>query len=260
MTPHIPFARSLRLRRLGRRGAGMLFVPLDHAVSDGPIAPAADLAPLVGEIASNGADAIVLHKGAVRHVHPQWFVDVSLIVHLSASTSLAPDPDAKCLVANVEEAVRLGADAVSVHVNLGSDTESRQLADFAAVADTADRWNLPLVAMVYPRGPRISNPRDPALVARAVCVATDLGADIVKTIYPGSPQDLADIVRASSIPVLVAGGPARTDAADVLERVRDVMRAGAAGVAMGRCIFRSAQPGALTRKVADIVHSQEETP
>ena len=45
------------------------------------------------------------------------------MVHLSASTAHAPDPDAKYLVTGVEEAMRLGADAVSVHVNIGSHTK-----------------------------------------------------------------------------------------------------------------------------------------
>jgi 2-amino-4,5-dihydroxy-6-oxo-7-(phosphonooxy)heptanoate synthase len=198
MAVHISFARSLRLERLGRAGSGLFVVPLDHAVADGPFA-GAGLDELVGEIAGNGADAIVLHKGAVRHVRPQWFVDVALIVHLNASTAFAADPDAKVLVARVEEAVRLGADAVSVHVNLGSDGEREQLADLATVADAADRWNVPLLAMMYPRGPRITNPPDPGLIAHAVSVAAELGADLVKTAHPGSFDGWhADVTRVLS--------------------------------------------------------------
>lgn len=248
------FARSLRLKRLNRNGSGLFIVPLDHSLTDGPIA-AGDLDALVGEIAGNGADGIVLHKGAVRQVRPQWFVDVALIVQLSASTVLAPDPDAKCLVAGVEEAMRLGADAVSVHVNLGSAGEAGQLADLGAVADACDRWHVPLLAMMYVRGPRVTNPRDPALIAHAVCVAAELGADLVKIPDPNSAAALADIVRGATVPVLTAGGAPRDAAGAVLAQVRDVMRAGAAGVAMGRNIFRSAQPGAMTRKVADLVHA-----
>jgi 2-amino-4,5-dihydroxy-6-oxo-7-(phosphonooxy)heptanoate synthase len=252
---HISFARSLRLERLSRNGSGLFIVPLDHAVTDGPIL-AGELDELVGEIVGNGADGVVLHKGAARHVRPQWFVDVALIVHLSASTALAPDPDAKYLVASVEEAVRLGADAVSVHVNLGSAGEREQLADLGAVADACDRWNVPLLAMMYVRGPRITNPRDPALIAHAVCVAAELGADLVKAPYPGSDAALADMVRGAAVPVLIAGGPPRDTAGEVLAHVRAVMRAGAGGVAMGRNIFLSPQPGAMTRKVADIVHGE----
>jgi len=138
--------------------------------------------PLVGVLADSEVDAVVLHKGNLRHVSPRRFTEMSLVVHhLSASTTFATDPDAKVLVASVEEALRMGADGVSVHVNLGSPEEARQIADLAAVADACDRWNLPLMAMMYPRGPQIADPRDPALVAHAATVAADLGADLVKT-------------------------------------------------------------------------------
>ncbi|MDT0444204.1 beta/alpha barrel domain-containing protein [Streptomyces johnsoniae] len=123
------------------------------------------LAPRVGTLASNGVDAVVPHKGRVPFVDPRRFAGLGLILHLSASTVHAPDPDAKCLVASVESAVRLAAEAVSVHVNLGSDDERRQIADLAAVADACTEWGLPLLAMMYPRGPRITNQRDPALRA-----------------------------------------------------------------------------------------------
>jgi 2-amino-4,5-dihydroxy-6-oxo-7-(phosphonooxy)heptanoate synthase len=257
MFAHLPFARSLRIQRLYHHGGGLMVVPLDHSVTDGPIHGDRDLGDLIADVSTNGADAVVLHKGGLRHLRPQWFQDTSLIVHLSAGTAHGPDPDAKCLVAGVEEAIRLGGDAVSVHVNLGCAQEQRQLADLASIAEAADRWNLPLLAMVYARGPKILNPRDPALVAHAVAVAADLGADIVKTTFPGSVAALADITRGCPIPVLVAGGPVCSDAAAVLAQVDAVMRGGAAGVAMGRNIFGAAQPGAMTRKIADLVHGQE---
>jgi len=183
------FARQLRLRRLYRHRAGrLLVVPLDHTVTTGPIVHGGHLDDLVGPIARHGADAIVLHKGSLRHVDPAWFRDVALVVHLSASTAHALDPDAKRLVCGVEEALRLGADAVSVHVNLGAREEPRQLEDLAEVAEACERWSVPLLAMVYPRGPRVTDPADPERVAHAVTVAAELGADLVKTVYPGSME------------------------------------------------------------------------
>lgn len=251
------FARTLRLRRLHRHGAGLLVVPLDHAVTSGPVAPDRHRDDLVDEITANGADAIILHKGGVRYLRPEWFARSSLIVHLSAGTVRAPDPDARCLVADVAEALRCGADAVSVHVNLGSVEEQRQLRDLAVVAGACDRWNLPLLAMVYPRGPSVTDPTDPELVAHAVSVAVELGADIVKTVYPGSSA-LAEITRTCPIPILVAGGARRDSTSDVMHLVTTAMRCGAAGVAIGRNIFATAAPGAMTKKIAEIVHGEEE--
>lgn len=249
------FARRVRLGRLFRRADDrMLVVPLDHTVTDGPVI-GGTLESVVGTLAGNGVDAVVLHKGGVRHVSPHWFAGMSLIVHLSASTIHAPNPNAKFLVSTVEEALRIGADAVSVHVNLGCDDEREQIADLAVVGDACDRWNLPLLAMIYPRGPQIENPRDPELVAHAASLAADLGADVVKTLYVGGVAEMRDIVNASPIPLITAGGPKLADPSAVVAHVADVLRAGAAGVAMGRNIFNAADPGAMARQVSALIHS-----
>ena len=175
------FARALRMTRLfGHHPRRAVVVPLDHPVSTGvPATFHWSPDPLLADLADAGVDAVVQHKGVLRHVDATLFQRMSLIVHLSASTACAPDPDSKCLVADVEEAVCLGADAVSVHVNLGSLDERRQLEDFGRVARDCDRWNVPLLAMVYARGPGIRNSKDPALVLHAAMLAANLGADLV---------------------------------------------------------------------------------
>lgn len=250
------FGRQLRLRRLYRNDSErLLIVPLDHSVSMGPITGGEGLDALVGQLARNRVDGIVLHKGSLRHVDPAWFGDTALIVHLSASTVHATDPDAKYLVAGVEESLRLGADAVSVHVNLGSDGEQQQISDLAAVADACDRWNVPLLAMMYPRGPKIRDPRDPALVAHAVTLAADLGADLVKTPYVGSVAEMKEIIAGSPIPIITVGGPRNDDEGEVLSYVTEALSAGVAGVAMGRNVFEAPDPGVMAAKLADLIHS-----
>ncbi|MEU0988834.1 2-amino-3,7-dideoxy-D-threo-hept-6-ulosonate synthase [Streptomyces sp. NPDC005953] len=248
-------AMLMRMRRLHRHGDGRLFiVPLDHSVADGPILPGGELDPLIGSLARSGVDAVVLHKGRLPYVSPSRFADIGLIVHLSASTVHAPDPDAKYLVASVETAVRLAADAVSVHVNLGSDGEHRQIADLAAVADACHQWNIPLLAMMYPRGPRIQDPHDATLLAHAASLATDLGADIVKLPWARTAAEMVDVVSQSAIPVITAGGPAGGDTGTLLAQVSRMLGAGTAGVAMGRNVFQAADPGRIARQVADIIH------
>jgi len=249
------FARRLRLRRLHHYDATrLLIVPLDHSVTDGPITGGSRLNVLVGQLAANNADAVVLHKGSVRYIDSEWFTRISLIVHLSASTMHAPDPNAKYLVASVEESLRLGADAVSVHVNLGSAEERQQISDMAAVSDACDRWNVPLIAMMYPRGPKIDNPRDAVLIAHAVTLAADLGADVVKTMCADSVDEMSDITRMSPVPVVVVGGP-RVDQEDaVLDYARDALRGGAAGVAMGRNVFQAKDPGAMVARLSELIH------
>src|SRR5689334_14879656 len=155
--------KALRLRRLSRpQDDRYLFVPLDHSVSDGPVVPRDRWHDLIRAVVVGGADALIVHKGRVRTIDPALLGGCALIVHLSAGTAHMADANAKVLVGEVDEALRLGADAVSVHVNIGSDTESRQLADLGTVSAACDAWNVPLIAMVYPRGPRIDDVADPA--------------------------------------------------------------------------------------------------
>jgi len=250
------FGRRLRTRRLYHHGDDRLFVvPLDHSVSTGPITEdSAQLIDLIGQLTENGVDAVILHKGSLLHVNHEHFARSSLIVHLSASTVHAPDPNAKFLVASVEESLRLGADGVSVHVNLGSESEMQQVADLGTVADACDRWNVPLLAMMYPRGHKIADPHDPAVVAHAVALAAEMGADIAKTVHVGSAAEMADVTRSCPIPVIVAGGPKVATSDEVLDYVQEMLDGGAAGVAMGRNIFQASDPGAIAGRIADVIH------
>ncbi|GLY52112.1 2-amino-3,7-dideoxy-D-threo-hept-6-ulosonate synthase [Lentzea sp. NBRC 102530] len=246
--------KALRLRRLSRPNDDRyLFVPLDHSVSDGPVVPRDRWHELVRSVVLGGADAIIVHKGRVRTIDPGVLGECALIVHLSAGTAHMADANAKVLVGEVDEALRLGADAVSVHVNIGSDTEPRQLTDLGRVAAACDSWNVPLVVMAYARGPRVSDPRDPALLAHVVNIAADLGADIVKTTLAHSVEDMADVVANSPIPVVVAGGPASTTS--LAGHARAAMAAGCAGLAVGRRVFTSPAPLPLVAELASIVHA-----
>lgn len=247
--------KPLRLRRLSLAGDDRhLFVPLDHSVSDGPVVPAGQWDNLLRALVAGGADGIIVHKGRARALAPDILGSCALVVHLSASTACSADVDAKVLVGDVEEALRLGADAVSVHVNIGSDTEGRQLADLGAVARSCDAWGMPLIAMIYPRGPRIENPRDPALLAHLVNVAADLGADMVKTSVALPLDRMAEVVAHSPIPVLAAGGP--PDGSDLIEYGTAVMAAGCQGLAVGRRIFSAPSPASLVSRLAAVVHGR----
>jgi 2-amino-4,5-dihydroxy-6-oxo-7-(phosphooxy)heptanoate synthase len=245
--------KLFRLRRLSLAGDDKhLLVPLDHSVSDGPIVPADQWADLLRALVAGGADGIVVHKGRARALAPDILKSCALVVHLSASTACSADVNAKVLVGDVEEALRLGADAVSVHVNVGSDTEGQQLADLGAVARSCDAWGMPLIAMVYPRGPRIENPHDPALLAHLANVAADLGADMVKTSVALPLDRMAEVVANSPIPVLAAGGP--PDGSDLIEYGTAVMASGCRGLAIGRRVFTSSSPAALVSRLSAVVH------
>ncbi|MGN9911769.1 2-amino-3,7-dideoxy-D-threo-hept-6-ulosonate synthase [Phytohabitans sp. LJ34] len=257
MTVNNTIGGRIRLQHLYRHDPSSLFVvPLDHSVTSGPITRNGQLNRLVGQLAENGVDAVVLHKGALRHIDVRWFRSLSLVVHLSASTRHAPDPDAKYLVSSVAEALRLGAHAVSVHVNVGSETEGRQIGDLAAVAEACDRWGVPLVAMLYPRGPKVADGRLADLVAHAAVIAADLGADLVKSALPKAASGITEVTASCPVPVLAAGGSASSGADGALRHLAEAMRAGAGGIAAGRLVFTATDPAAMARRVAALVHDR----
>jgi len=135
-----------------------VIIPMDHGLTMGPIQGLQDMKFAVNQVAEGGANAVLLHKGIIRAGYRGYGKDIGLIMHLSGSTVLGPDPNDKVLVADVVEAIKTGADAVSVHINIGSKTEPAQLKVLGTVAKTCDEWGMPLLAMVYPRGEKIKNP------------------------------------------------------------------------------------------------------
>jgi 2-amino-4,5-dihydroxy-6-oxo-7-(phosphonooxy)heptanoate synthase len=141
---------------------------------------------------------------------------------------------------------------VSVHVNLGSPTEYQQIRLMAEVADSCDRVGLPLLAMIYPRGPGIQNHPPSQTLQHAASLAVDLGADIVKLPLSGSLQDMMDVVDSCSIPVLSAGG-SQVSANKFGVFVANVMKSGARGLAAGRNIFMAADPGKKVREVRQLL-------
>ncbi|WP_045218150.1 2-amino-3,7-dideoxy-D-threo-hept-6-ulosonate synthase [Desulfonatronum thioautotrophicum] len=247
--------KQIRLERiLNRDTRRAIIVPLDHGVSVGPLSGLTDMRQTLSRIATGGANAVVMHKGLVRCGHRGSGPDIGLIIHLSASTALSPYPNAKTLVASVEEALRLGADGVSVHVNLGDENERMMLEDMGQVSATAASWGVPMLAMMYARGPKVPNEYDPDVVAHCARVGVELGADVVKVPYTGDMDSFQRVIDACCIPVVIAGGPKMDSVRAVLQMVSDSISAGGAGLSMGRNIFQAEDPQALLKAMHGIVH------
>jgi len=234
----------------------MIIVPMDHGLSMGPIAGLEDMTAIINKVAEGGANAVILHKGIVRAGHRGYGRDIGLILHLSGSTSLGPDPLGKVPVATVEEAIKLGADAVSVHINVGAPNEPEQLRSVGEIAEICAGWGMPLLAMMYPRGPKVKSEHDPTMVAHAARVGAELGADIIKTNYTGNINSFKKVVRGCPVPVVIAGGPKMATDRDVLQMASEATKAGGAGVSIGRNVFQHRNPVGMVRALAKIVHEE----
>lgn len=247
--------KRVRLERILDRNSGnTVIIPMDHGISVGPVKGLVKLSDMINKVADGGANSVLLQKGMVKHGHREYGSDVGLIVHMSASTSLGPDPNDKVQVCQVEEALKVGADAVSVHINIGSETEAEQLKKLGGVSERCEFWGMPLVAMMYPRGDKISDPNDLEVVALAARAGAELGADIIKTNYTGDPDTFKQVVAGCPVPVVIAGGPKTETDQEFLEMIRGAIDAGGRGVAIGRNVFQHEDPTKMTKAIAAIVH------
>lgn len=247
--------KSIRMERIVDRKSGRsVVVPMDHGVTSGPIDGLTDMRSAVNAVAEGGANAVLLHKGIVIAGHRRYGKDIGLIIHLSASTSLGPDPLNKVIVATVEEAIKLGADAVSMHVNVGAENEPEMLEALGMITLVCEEWNMPLLAMMYPRGKKVKNEHDPGLVMHAARVGAELGADVIKTNYTGDPDSFKDVIRGCPVPVIIAGGPKANTDAEVMKMVEDAISAGASGVSIGRNVFQHKNPANMTKAMCKVVH------
>lgn len=245
---------EIRMRRIMDMDSGMfILVPMDHGVSLGPVKGIIDFRDAVNRVHAGGATAVVLHKGLVSGGMADSGGRLGLIMHISASTCSGPSPDSKVLVGSVEEAIMVGADAVSVHVNVGAESEREMLSDLGLISSQCRRWRIPLLAMIYNRGKNVKDPLDPEGVAHAARIGAELGADLIKTSYTGDIDSFGDVCRGCPVPVVIAGGPRMDTDREVLEMIRDSVKAGGRGISIGRNIFQHKDPAGMVRAVRGIL-------
>ncbi|MHA1683848.1 MAG: 2-amino-3,7-dideoxy-D-threo-hept-6-ulosonate synthase [Promethearchaeota archaeon] len=249
--------KKVRLERImNRRTGNTVIIPMDHGVTVGPIAGLEDLPEMVNKVADGGADAVLGHLFVPFYGHRGYGRDIGLIIHLSASSMYAIDPNQKTIVTDVEEAIKVGADGISIHINIGAENEPQQLRDLGMVSKQCRHWGFPLLAMLYPRGPNVKSEHGVDEVKLAARLGAELGADIVKTNYTGDIDSFKEVVRGCPAPIIIAGGPRIEGIKKLLQTVEDAISAGARGVAFGRNIFQSKDPALLTRALVKIVHEK----
>ncbi|KAG0511637.1 MAG: 2-amino-3,7-dideoxy-D-threo-hept-6-ulosonate synthase [Nitrosopumilales archaeon] len=241
---------QIRLNRILRDGK-MLCIPMDHGISNGPIEGLEDPHSIIYKCEDHGLTSVIINKGILKTLPKP--TKIGILVHFSSSTSLSSFPNRKMLTGSVEEAIRLGADGVSLHINIGGKEEPEMLEQLGTISEQCHKWSMPLLAMMYPRGEKITNPHDPEIVAHVARIGADCGADIVKTVYTGDIDSFSKVIKGTPVPVVIAGGPkAKTDM-DVLQMTEDAMKAGAKGVTYGRNIFAHKTPDRMVQALSAII-------
>jgi fructose-bisphosphate aldolase/2-amino-3,7-dideoxy-D-threo-hept-6-ulosonate synthase len=247
----IDIGKQVRMNRLlNPQTQRTVIIPLDHGIV-GTTAGIEDPAATVRTIVDGGANAVLFNAGLAPAVRLAYGTRAGAIFNL---TNYAFDRSTQTLLASVETALRLGADAVSVQVILGADNEIQMLENAQQAFDGCVRWGLPLLVMMY-GNERWKQGRTAADCARvAARTGVELGADIVKIAYPGSAEPLRPAVEACPVPLVIAGGARAESFKDVLTAVAAAISVGAAGVAIGRNVWQADDPAQATRELSRIVH------
>ena len=274
--------KMTRLKRLlyshGPGGGTLLVLPIDQGLEHGPVDffpnPDALDPQYQYDLAREGNfSAIALHIGLAEKYFHEYAGDVPLILKLNGKTTIPNDSQAfSPLTGTVEDAVRLGADAVGYTVYVGSPAQDRDFRQLLDVRQDADRFGLPLVVWAYPRGEAIAKKGGREglyAIDYAARVALELGADVVKVNYPVASEKDSEspppynalrlgpmaafrkvVESAGRTLVLVSGGEKISDP-ELLAKVRSSMDAGATGIIFGRNMWQRPREEALrlTREI-----------
>lgn len=241
-----------RLKRLKNGKGKFVLIPMDHGMTNGPVPGIKDIENAVRNLIGSGVTGFILHKGMARHI-VGYLENEGLIIHLSGGNALSPHVNKKVMVTDVESAIAAGADAVSVHVNVGNSDDLDMISDLGEVVDRAHYYGIPVLAMMYARGENIKDQYDPQNIQIIARVADEAGADLVKVYYTGSVDSFRQVVSGVRIPVLIAGGPKLDSEDRFVDMVRDSMLAGASGISIGRNIWQSTDPRAIVKRILEVM-------
>ena len=254
--------KAMRLKRV-IDGAGVSVIcALDHGMTSPTfLEPLADIQARTEEAVAGGANVIMMSKGMIRVAQPAFSPTTSLALLLSASAGPQSERPEIVQIADVEEALVLGADAVVLFTALEGDTEPTMIETLAAVGRECARLGMPFIAeaefpTTYASVEELAAQYGFDYLRRNVRLCAELGADVVKTNWPGDPDEFARLVQATNgIPVVLAGG-SRLEDRELLWRMEQAMSAGAIGCSVGRNIFMHRSPEAITRALSRVIRER----
>ena len=272
--------KKTRLHRIlhanGLRNGTAIFLPYDHGLEHGPRdfaghPDSGDPRHLLKLAVEGGFNGIALQIGLARKFYWEYAGEVPLVLKLNGKTDIpAPADPVSPANATVEEAVRLGADAVGYTLYAGTPGQERDFPQYLRVRQDAERLGMPLIVWSYPRGAAIDakGGRDSFYaVDYAARTASELGADMVKVNFPqsakqdgvpqayrgefSSQQAIGAVVASASRTLLLVSGGERAGDEAMLEKARLSMEAGATGLIFGRNVFQRSHDESL-RLVAQL--------
>lgn len=193
------------------------------------------------------ADAIMLTRGALRNYIPAE-EDIPIVLRVSGGTSIiGKELLHEGIITSIKDAIRLNVSSLAFSIMVGSEFERDTLLGLAKIVDFGEQYSIPVVA-VTAVGKDMA--RDARYLALASRIAAEFGAHIVKTYYC---ENFEKVVESCPVPIVIAGGK-KVSEEEALKITYNAIKAGAAGVDMGRNIFQAENPKAMIQAIRAIVH------
>jgi len=257
MKQKMSLGKSVRMNRLVNEKSGnLLVIAMDHAVGWGVLPGIDRIKEAMEKIVAAGPDAITMLKGTAERVFAPYAGTIPFILKCSTFAPYHPAYDAQ--VAQVDEAVRLGADAAALGCTLCGDHQAELLASLGAFTRAADLAGMPTVTHIYPKGQAVSEEDryKEEHVKYAARAAAELNVDIVKTFYTGDPDSYGRVIESCPSRIVVSGGPKLPSLEAVLKMTYDAMSVGAAGVTYGRNVWQADDPAKVISALKHIIHEK----
>jgi fructose-bisphosphate aldolase, class I len=246
-------------RIFGRDGRAMI-LPVDHGLMLGRVKGLEEPAALVEVAAEAGCDGVLMSPGVARATAGRFAERRAPARLLTVDTLLREDErdaGAATAVVSVQQAAALGVDAVKMLMTWDVPSADRMatVRRIAAVVKEAGRWDIPVMAeptaLRMPRGEQAVE-----LELDAARIAMELGADIIKIAYPGSPGIMKSLTAELGLPVMILGGPRLSGAGDLVRLVDEAMTSGASGIVIGRQVWQreASERLAVMKALVEVVH------
>jgi fructose-bisphosphate aldolase, class I len=249
---------KINLNKISKKGK-YLFLAYDQGLEHGPTDfNDKNVSPeyIIKIAKENNYSALIFQKGiAEKYSSEIKQSKIPLIVKLNGKTNLVKGDPISRQLCTVEEAIKLGAIAVGYTIYIGSMHESEMLQEFEKIQREAHNKNLPVILWIYPRGKSIKNKPKKELMAYATRTALEIGADIVKIKWEEKTtlEDLEWAVKSAGKTKVVIAGGSKKNEKQFLQQVKDLMKAGCAGLAIGRNVWQSKNPDKISKKLKKIV-------
>ena len=232
-----------------------VIIAMDHGVSLDVLPGLSNPGEIIREVKAGGADAVLTSYGIARKFNKE-LSSLGLIVRADGGNSeLSNKPGGKILY-DVEDCLKLGADAIACMGFPGAENEEITLQNVSYLAARGEEWGVPLLAEMLPGGFSEKIPNSMENIKMATRLGGELGAHIIKTDYPDQPEKFEKVTEGSLAPVVILGGSKSDNKKDLLKGISRALEAGVNGVAIGRNVWKSRSPSSMTKAIVDVVHNE----